>query len=68
MTENTEQNMQEVDETANDNETYKPRNKIVGAKERFYDRLNLSVRQVDIFIGVCVVVMLLLVFGSRFLF
>jgi len=36
---------------------YVPRNKIVAAKERFYDRMKLSVRQVDFFIAGCILLM-----------
>lgn len=41
----------EVEENVN---AYNPRNKIVAAKENIYDRMNISVRTVDFFIGGCV--------------
>jgi len=62
------QEVEEANESKEPKEPYKARNKVVEGKERLYDRMNLSVRQVDIFIGVCVIVMLLLVFGGKFLF
>lgn len=40
---------------------YVPRNAVVAAKERLYDRVNLTVSQVDKFIIGCVAVILVLV-------
>ena len=39
-------------ETAED--VYVPRNRIVAAKENLYDKANLTVKQVDAFIALCV--------------
>ena len=66
MTQDTADNNQ-ADETKEEKkkEPYKPRNKIVAAKEGFYDRLNVSVRQVEIFIGVCVILIIALILIFR---
>lgn len=48
----------EIEETEDE---YVPRNAVVAAKERLYDRVNLTVSQVDKFIIGCVAVILVLV-------
>lgn len=45
-------------------ETYKPRNSVVAAKEKLYDKTNLTVGQVDKFIMLCVGAIMLLVAGG----
>lgn len=46
-------------ETAED--VYVPRNRIVAAKENLYDKANLTVKQVDAFIALCVAAIVALV-------
>lgn len=41
-----------------------PRNAIVAAKERLYDRVNLTVGQVDKFIIICVAAIIVLTIGG----
>ncbi|MBO4946124.1 MAG: hypothetical protein J6C88_01040 [Lachnospiraceae bacterium] len=41
-----------------------PRNAVVAAKERLYDRVNLTVGQVDKFIIICVAAIILLTVGG----
>lgn len=57
------ENTKEVEHTE---KMYVPRNKIVAAKEGFYDRMKLSVRQVDYFIAGCIVLMLAIILISVF--
>ena len=44
-----------------------PRNAVVAAKERLYDRVNLTVGQVDKFIIICVAAIILLTVGGEML-
>lgn len=55
--------MENLTETIEQDEDqgYKPRNKVVAAKEGFYDRMKLSVRQVDFFIGGCILLMVVII-------
>lgn len=41
-----------------------PRNAVVAAKERLYDRVNLTVGQVDKFIIICVAAIIVLTIGG----
>lgn len=41
-----------------------PRNVVVAAKERLYDRVNLTVGQVDKFIIICVAAIIVLTIGG----
>lgn len=46
----------EIDKTEEEylEKKYKPRNKIIAKKEALYDRMKISVRQIDFFIAICV--------------
>lgn len=53
--------VQEMQEEAVKERTYVPRNGIVAAKESIYDKMNISVKQVDLFIGGCCALILLFI-------
>lgn len=56
--------MEDKNTTVTKTEEYVPRNAIVAAKENLYDRANITVAQLDVFIFMCIAAVAVLVIGG----